>query len=194
MEYKNRKRAAWLHFLTTLLLCIAFLTLILGTVYARYTAEQTEEFQMVYEAKTNQISIIQLDMDDSTVIPENTRVIHFMLTNQDEEGGYCTYDQVATLSLHATIGTTAPENFKVTLTDGETVYNARYEKVVAGSTLESQYGPGWLYRFYNEAGEELSWYFAGGQSVAREMTMTIVGKSELPTKIDLMVSARPGEL
>ncbi|MBO5068752.1 MAG: hypothetical protein J6C37_00065 [Roseburia sp.] len=206
----NRKQKAWLNFLMVFLFCGALFLLVLGTSLARYQENKSKELLFHYEAKSEQIYITKIDDTDAAsegdsmeVVSEgesteaggeeeNTYVVNFLLANGAEENSYCTYDQIASLSLFATIGVGNPEEFTITLTDGGNTYAAVYSEVVEGTTMYSLYGPGWIYRFYNEAGEELSWFFPGTQYVSRQMTLTVEGACELPTALSLIANAKPG--
>lgn len=121
-------------------------------------------------------------------------VMKFKISNGASADDYCTYDQIVALSLFATLGLEDPDDYTITLTDGEMVYNAEWFEVKEGSNLYTLYGPGWIYRFYNGAGEEASWYLPGGRLVERELSVTIVGASKMPAALSLIASAKPGEL
>lgn len=200
MEIQNKKTNAWLRFVGTLLLCGVFMTLGLGTALARYEESQSKEVVLEYKAKTDQVyirSIEELDSEgteDAVTEEENVYVMNFELSNGTSAEEYCSYDQIAALSLFATVGLENPENYTLTLTDSGLTYSASCFEVVEGTTLYSLYGPGWVYRFYNAAGEELTWTLPGGQLINRQMTLTVTGTSELPVALSLIASAKPEKL
>ena len=215
MNMQNR-RTAWLQFSMALLLCVALMTAALGTTYARYKMDSSRAFKMTYEAKTDQVYIRAVenidtvdaeDVDTENVSAENGDAenasteatkenfeMEFVLSNGTARDSYCTYDQTATLSMFATLGLEEPENYTITLTDGWTVYEAECRKVAEGTVWYSLYGPGWIYSFYNEAGEEISWHLSGTRFIEKKMVITIEGESELPAALSLIASAKPEEI
>ena len=196
MESQNGKRKAWMSFLIVLLPCCLMLILVLGTAYARFEENIKKQVQFTYQAASEQIYITTIESSEaalSTVQNENTQVVEFLLSNGTDEEKYCTYDQFATLAMVATVGLENPENFVITLHDGGNSYTASCQEVSKGSNMYAMYGPGWIYRFHNEAGEEVTWNFSGTKLISRQMFITIEGISTLPTALNLIASARPGE-
>lgn len=194
MDIQNQKKKAWLKFFTVLLLCGILVTLAIGTAFARYEKSLSAELQMKYQAKTEQIyirSIEEQGLDKPAALPENTYQMNFVLSNGNAEDTYCDYDQTATLSLFATLGLENPENFVIMLSEGGICYQSRYEQVLEGTSLYTQYGPGWIYRFYNADGEEISWLLSGTGLVEKQMTITITGISSLPTALNLIANSKP---
>lgn len=193
MDIQNRKRKAWLKFMLMLLLCSVMLILILGTAWARYEENVSKEFQMKYQAKTDQIYMKSIELPQNLDVSEDAYVTAFEISNGTSAEEYCEYSQIAEISLFATIGLENPENYKIVLNDSGQNFEASCTEAVKGTKLYSMYGPGWIYRFYNEAGEELSWMFPGGKHYVRTFTITIEGSSELPTALSIIASAKPGE-
>ena len=197
MGSQSGKRKAWMRFLTVLLFCSSMLILIFGTAYARFEENARKELQFTYQAESEQIYITTVESNHenlSAAISENTQVVEFVLSNGTEKDQHCTYDQIATLEIFATVGVENPQNIMVTLYDGGNTYTGSCSEVVKDSTMYAMYGPGWIYRFYNEAGEEVNWMFSGTQLINRQMFITIEGTSNLPAALNLIASARPGEL
>lgn len=206
MKVQNRKTNAWLRFFAALLLCGVFITLGFGTALARFEKSQSEEVVLEYKAKTDQVYIRSIEepvsedetdteiTGDSELEEENVYEMYFELSNGISSEDYCTYDQIAALSLFATVGLKNPENYTITLTGSGLTYTASCFEVVEGTTLYSLYGPGWVYRFYNKAGEELTWELSGSQFINRQMKLTVTGTSELPAALSLIASAKPGKV
>lgn len=195
MGVENRKRKAWLNFLTALLLCGALLILLLGTTFARYEAGKSAKLTMTYGTEAAQVYINEIETEETEDLAgaQDVYVKDLLLSNGTEEE-HCSYDQIATLSLFMTVGAENPENFTITLTDGGINYEAVCQEVSEGTTMYEMHGPGWMYRFYNEAGEEVSWFLSGTESINRQMKITIEGTSTLPTALLFIASARPGNV
>lgn len=216
MRVQDKKKQAWLRFLTTFLLCIAFISLTFGITYSRYEASLSKTFALQYEAQSGHIYIRSVEKNDSEIpenqsvvgetaateeiensesndVLENAYAVEFIISNGSDKENYCTYDQEATLSLFATIGLGNPENFIITLADGNTTYLASCSEVVKGTELYTTYGPGWMYHFYDAEGNEITWAFPGTQLIERQMKIIILGSSEMPAAMNLIVGAQPSE-
>lgn len=203
---RQRSKIASLQCSMALLLCMALMTAALGVTYARYKMDNSQTFKLIYEAQADQVYIRAVesstDADIETADAENASTeetkenyeMEFVLSNGTTAESYCTYDQTASISLFATLGLEKPENFTITLTDGWTVYETVCQKVAEGTVWYSLYGPGWIYHFYNEAGEEISWHLSGTRFIEKKLVLTIEGKSELPAALSLIASARPEEI
>jgi hypothetical protein len=124
---------------------------------------------------------------------ENVYSAHFVLANGTDLKDYCEYDQKATLSMVATVGLGNPNDFIVMLIDGGSSYTAICTEVLEGTEVYNTYGPGWVYQFYDSTGEEVEWQFPGTQYIERKMEIVVIGASEMPAVLNLIVQAKPGE-
>ncbi len=195
MEFQNRKRSTWLNFASLILLCVVLLFLGLGTAYARYEANWEDVLRMEYEAKSDQIYLTSVPKTEPITEEEaqkNANVMRFILSNGVSSEEYCDYDQTAAISLFATAGLKDVENIVITLTDGAMTYKASCYEVVEGMPLYSQYGPGWMYRFYDEDGGEVSWHLSGLNHVSRKMSISVEGTTQFPTALRIFAEAKPG--
>lgn len=197
MGTQTEKRKAWMRFLTVLLLCSTMLVITFGTAYARYEKSAEQELALSFEGQENQMYITLAEAGEASLLAAedvNTQVVEFVLSNGTSAEDYCTYDQMASLAVFATIGVENPENLMMTLYDGGAGYMASCSEISEGSAYYNMYGPGWIYRFYTEAGEEVSWHFPGIQRISRQMYITITGTSELPANLSFITSAKPGTI
>lgn len=202
-------------------LFIVTLVLSVGTTQAHYEAVNVNELNMRYRdrsgriylrsAKTDENGAVivgedgilnlletwQPKVDENGLVKEDTWQLDFLLTNGTTLKEYCTYDQKATLFLVATEGLKDPNNLVITLTDGNLEYTAKAEAIGKDSVQQRVYGPGWIYRFYNTAGQELNWDYEGGQLICRKLSLTVVNTmgtaaddAALPGMLRLMAAAR----
>lgn len=118
--------------------------------------------------------------------------LSFLAANGKNVDIPCEQDQRVNLAVVATVGVVKPENLMIVLTDGQSSYTAIPFAITEGMADYETYGPGWMYRFYNEAGEELSWPLVGGVFQAREFTLTVTGQSETVAALRLNVYTSPG--
>lgn len=217
---RQHSKTAWLQCSAVLLICMAFLTAAVGTAYARFRMDSSKTLQLTYESEADQVyirAVEKVDTVSQALEVQNTESqdtedrngestetseaekeadsfrMEFVLSNGTAEDSYCKNDQTVTLLLFATIGLENPENFTITLTDDWTVYEASCRQAVEGSAWYSLYGPGWIYSFCNEAGEEITWHLSGTRFIEKKMVITIEGESELPAALNLIANARPGE-
>lgn len=209
MRVQNRKVQAWLRFFAAFLLCGLLLGLIFAGTFARYEYSLFKSFEFQYEAQNGQIYIRSVENEKTEVtddvipddesmegevsgeILEDANVVDFIIANGSNEENYCIYDQEATLSLFATIGLENPENFIITLVDGNTTYLASCSEVVRGTDLYTTYGPGWIYHFYDSEGNEIKWLFPGTQIIERRMKLIVVGANDMPATLHLIAGAQP---
>ena len=216
-----RKSRIAIQFGTMFLFLIIFLSMVVGKSYAHYEAAIAKEVGFQYVAETGQIQIRGADSSEiekvtveEEIVPEETipeetapeegipeesvqeeqiTSAYFVLSNKDGEK-FCGYDQKATLSMVATIGLGNPNDFMITLVDGGASYMAVCSDIIEGTELYATYGPGWIYHFYDSAGEEVEWQFPGTQLIERVMQIMVIGASEMPATLNLIVNARASEI
>lgn len=210
MKVQNRKSKTKLNILAAFLLCGIFLAITIGSAYAHYETSVLKQFELQYKAEKGQIYIrsadpaeIEMDAEDdeNTQSTEgeaadsffkNAYSANFVLANGTDYDDYCEYDQKATLSMVATIGLGNPNDFIITLVDGGATYTAICTEVLEGTERYNTYGPGWVYHFYDSTGEEVEWQFPGTQYIERKMEILVIGASEMPAALNLIVQAKPG--
>ena len=203
MQYRHR---AWLQFAVAILLGLGIPATVLGTTYARYQIGSSKAIQLQYANGAHQVHVRELenvemlstDTSEAEVLNRGRQTedytMEFMLSNGTAEDSFCPYDQRITLSLFATLGLDKPENVTITLTDGWSVYTAECRKVAEGTAWYTRYGPGWVYSFYNEAGEEISWHLTGTRWIEKKMTITVNGESEMPAALSLIANVVPCDI
>ena len=152
---------------------------------------ESEQTETEIENTENQEENASEEVADS--IFGNVYSAQFALSNGTDSGDYYEYDQKATLSMVATIGLGNPNDFIVTLVDGGASYTAICTEVLEGTEHYNIYGPGWVYHFYDSTGKEVEWQFPGTQYVERKMEINVIGATEMPAALNIIVQARPGQ-
>lgn len=188
---KIHKGEKWMNLTAFLLPVLLFCVLFLGVSLARYENTIPKEVDLEYGSYQEQV-FIKAAPETGEETQEGKKRMDFILSNGNSEGDHCTYDQTASLCLFVTLGAESPENYQVTLIDGKVVYESQWFEVAEGSSLYRVYGPGWLLRFYNSAGEEASWNLSGKKYVNYQMYIQMEGNSGYLTRFELMASAKPG--
>jgi hypothetical protein len=151
-----------------LLWALCAVVVLLGTTtiaYARY--QQGAERQMKLKLADNGAQVC-LVRDQWTQVG-NQYQLKFTLTNGTEESCAAEDQQVYV----QVFSTAATADSKLTLwVDGYALVGTPVA-VTEGSVFEQKFGPGQVYYFYTEAGEEVSWALAGGRlsQVAMELTV-----------------------
>lgn len=171
-----------------------------GAAWARYEQSHHAEITFAYQAGEGQIyleklekpAVVQEGETQAETEPTGIYQQEFELSNGIQEQEAYPYDQDVRLTVFATEGLQDPQNCEVTLQEGGLSYIGKASQIAEGTLFYEQYGAGWLYRFYNEAGEELSWHLPGGMLVHRKMALTVNGSSELPAAMRLIADAKPG--
>ena len=163
------------------------------TEAAEEETEVPESEQTDTEAESKEDQEENVSEEPANSVFGNVYSAHFALTNGTDDNDYCEYDQKATLSMVATLGLGNPNDFIVTLVDGGASYTAICTEVLEGTEVYNTYGPGWVYHFYDSTGAEVEWQFPGTQYIERKMEIIVIGASEMPAVLNLIVQAKPGE-
>ena len=165
----------------------------MGNAYARYETSLSQTLGLQYEEENGHIYIRDVKQDETELEEQDTFTMNFVLSNGESEEEYWTYNQEASLSIFATVGLEDPMRYTLVLMDGSVNYTATYSEVKKGSDLYSKYGPGWIYHFYDESGEEIKWQFSGNQFMERQMKVIVTGANTAPTALNFIVHTNPGE-
>lgn len=166
----------------TLALALLTLTLTLGTAYARYRAVSVSTLEVANAAEMEQAYLLSADggfLEDDTWSEEGEGVysLRFRLSNAPSPERYVQRDLNIALRVASTVsdrdGTAV-----LRLSVGGDEYIGEAKPITEGTVLWRQYGDGFLYRFFNEAGEELCWTLRGGCFSQTEMSLTVSGGVE----------------
>lgn len=192
MVLKNIKKKTWVQFLSAVALCGILLSGVLGSAYARYENTTSQALRMQYADEEGHIYIRSVENAETEEL-DGLFTTEFVLSNGIDEEEYVPYNQLASLSIVATIGLGNPEECILTLADGTIRYQAAYSEILEGTKLYSEYGPGWVYHFYDETGKEIQWEFSGNGFMERQMKVIVSGANQAPTALNLIVDAKPEE-
>lgn len=170
-------RVLWL--LPALLLLA--LTLTLGTALARYIAEQRVDLTIASAAEQNTVYLRTRSGDPL----ENgawsgwgaLSRLDFALCNAESAESFPQKEQSTTLWLAATVNADTATTVVRLLVGGEE-YLGTPKPITEGTVFWRQHGAGDLYRFYNQAGEELVWTLEGGKLSQIDMSLLVTGAAE----------------
>ncbi|MBR5559112.1 MAG: hypothetical protein IKU72_02565 [Oscillospiraceae bacterium] len=207
----------WLFLLLAAATAVLVLVLFTGPVRAHYEAAYSGDVTLHYNGNDNQIYLLSAErnedgdlitsgsgyvsdeinwvapQDEQGIIIPDTYSINFLLANTNNARILAAQQQTAKLALVATVGIADPEALVVVLDSGGTSYTGIPAEIKEGSSWYNEFGQGWVYRFYNAAGEELSWILRGGVFAYHEMNLTVVGSSQAAAALTLIATAETSD-
>jgi hypothetical protein len=151
-------------------------------------SENSEELQKIENSENSESS----ESSESSEKSEETlpvRCLSFLLTNGSGEDTHCTYSQRGLVFVIVTGA--GGGDLQMTLTVGGQTHEAKGEQIQDGTYLKTQYGEGYVYRFYDGTGEELSWVLSGSSLVQLPMELTVTGQVENSMALRLTTDSRP---
>ena len=207
------------YWLFLLLAAAAALILLLffGPARAHFEAAYSGDITLKYDGNVNQVYLLSANRDqDGELITNDAGYVSeelswvalqneqgeegvgrysvtFLLANTNKATVLAAQPQTAKLELVATVGIGSPTALEVTLVNGGNSYTAVPTEITEGSTWYNEFGPGWVYRFYNTAGEELSWNLRGGVFAYHEMTLIVSGDNNNDAALPLLATAEISE-
>lgn len=155
------------------LLVLVSIMLTVGVAWGRYRTE-LEPFEYWFAPRTQESVYLWggKENDSYTPLPgswtvgESESILPFLVSN-GISSEFSENDVQITVQLAATEGILSADNLTLQLAvvDGETepVYTAKAEAIGQDTALYDEFGAGWLYRFYDEEGKELTRTLKGGQ-------------------------------
>lgn len=180
--------------LAALLLFVAML-LVLGAAYGRYQLNKDYSLAMEYKDNGKQIYALSAKRDDAgnlfsdengdyllqkgwTLKETGETKSHWaeiLLANTKSGSEVCTFTQETPLQMFGTAGIGSSKALEIVLTIGNDSYKARATKVEKGTLLYENLGPGFMYRFYDNHGEELCLQLEGNQFSGHNITIAVTG-------------------
>lgn len=191
LEYKNASRRNLT--LTAAVIALSILVVITAA-YARYEMS-FDDSELKMEAISGSVYLY----GDSVFKPLSSwkydkttgeYTVDAIISNAADRESFCPEDQSALLEVFVSLGIASPDNITMTLTADNIVYTATPTAVEKNSPLYISNGEGWLYKFCNKAGEELSLTLKGGEVSERKVSIKISGETVEPALVRLIVSGK----
>lgn len=173
-------------------LTAACLVLATGTVWARYRAVYDDTLTFQTRAPvTLRLGRTDPETNGFTagdpgpwVVEDGGLRLDFAVSNGTDPERFEAEDQTFRIRLVTSLGMDA-ETVAIRLSDpaenageeteaGEQGYTAQPVRITESSPLYQSFGDGWVYRFQNEAGQELAWTLEGGVFSCVELELRIV--------------------
>lgn len=181
-------------------LVAASLLLAIGTTWARYRTEVGQETNLFEARRPISVTLGKLDdagnfgAEDEILWEKQTdgkMLLNFAISNanadEDAEKPYLEESLEVRVRLVGSLAAwSESETAKVILTDGtllksdfqtaepqEKEFTAEVMRIPEKTALYYSFGDGWVFRFLDEEGEELTWILEGGQLSCVEMNITI---------------------
>lgn len=194
---KRIKTATKFQIILTVMVLLSAFVLVAGTAWARYESKLSLDLEMDVQL-SKQIYLLSDKLTESgeyevlsdwTSSESGEYNLDFLLANGTGKDNVCAYDQTASIEIVATAGVENPENIQLELSVGANNYTAVATEIEKDSNLYTMYGPGWIYKLYNNAGEELSWRLIGGKFNYQKMSIKVTGSSEYPVGLSLIAKS-----
>lgn len=163
----------------TALLVAGCLMVAVGVSFARYRTE-TKDGIIFHPYESGQIFLGCME-ENGFVCQQSTwqtgeeqLQLPFAISNGADPDSCSTADQQARICLLVSLGAWQEQSGdSVSLTVDGTVYTGVAQRITEGSTLHTQFGDGWAFRFVDEAGNEPVWELPGGQFTCIEMLLQV---------------------
>jgi hypothetical protein len=200
-----RNRNICIGLLVTVLLLTA--TMAVGTGFARFQAEESQPLVFIPSAPgTVYLGAVATPDEGSVPVFDHQRVnqwervegglqLPFTVANGISAQSYTKQSQRFTVQLIGSLGLGDPlpkVELQVTEQGSRQTYQGIPTGIAKGSALYQTYGEGWVFQFYDEAGEKCAWLLSGECFSTVEMTLKLTG-GEL-TELCLLqpvIEARP---
>ena len=153
--------------LLVMLCVIGALILTIGVSYARFRENWTETLPFQPEGEENLV----LHQDSNWVETQDARELAFSLKNTDTEA--------ATGAVYVLVsqGMESPDKLHITLTAQGRTYTGQAQSIVEGSALHKSFGDGWVYRFLDNQGQEITWELDPAQQ--QNFVLTVENREEI---------------
>lgn len=167
--------------LVMILLCLC---LTIGIAYGRYRAQSvdnlpfvSDELEMVYLGRELSADG-EVDVQSANWVQENSVfAMEFLVCNGNSETKFAEQDQEVSLSLLASgallNGEEAVVELIVPTEGGEEAFLATVQPILKGSSYETKFGEGWVFRFLHEDKEEVTWTLKGGELSVLQVKITL---------------------
>ena len=155
------------------------LSAMLGVTLARYQLSNDAKVELMAAPKPRAAHLvtedgIELDGSKWTLVGD-TYTLPFWLSNWSAASICAEEDQNVTLRAIVTTASSAEETLVVLTVGTADKYIGTPEPIIEGTVAYKQYGPGTIYRFYNEIGEEVVWTLIGSQKSEISMSLAVSG-------------------
>lgn len=155
------------------------LSAMLGVTLARYQLSNDAKVELMAAPKPRAAHLVtedgmELDGSKWTLVGD-TYTLPFWLSNWSAASICAEEDQNVTLRAIVTTASSAEETLVVLTVGTADKYIGTPEPIIEGTVAYKQYGPGTIYRFYNEIGEEVVWTLIGSQKSEISMSLAVSG-------------------
>ncbi len=184
MRSLKYNRAARLNLILTAAVLALTLCIAIPTAYARYEAKTESEMQMKAAGGNVYMSVSEWKYDEES----SWHTVDIEIKNFDDNDNICSEDQLAALEVFSTLGIADPAKISLVLIADNTEYTAVPTPVEKNTMYHINYGDGWIFKFYNAAGEELSWTLLGGEASTKTFRLKMIGNAVEPAVLSLILS------
>lgn len=199
MNRQKQNRTLWLVSALLPILLLGCLIASAGSALARYRAEWKEQIYFTVRPPDQVVLGQMVTAEDGTVSFDPTaqgawetvdgkQQLKFTMANGTSQEDYSKENQRIRLRLIGTLGIwDGSEEFSVTLqlppeedaedSEKPKTVEATITRIQEGSPMYTTFGDGWVFSFFDEEEEELSWLLEGGALNTVTMTLILDGVS-----------------
>lgn len=194
MSQRKLNISSWCRLGLLVILVMVLPLLCVGVTYGRYRAQTVsnlvfapEGLSQIYLGQSVESDGALTGMPDEwTVSEDGVYSMGFCVSNGDAADSFASEDKMACVRLLAgpalkNGGDKAVLTLTVAGEQGETSYTATPVAIPADTVLYNKFGEGWVFCFYDEEGQELTWKLEGGT------------RSVIPMKLELSEAELTGE-
>ncbi len=205
MRRTTSNRRTWPQFALIALLTVASVILLAGAIFARYETSTTS--YLSYQPKEIASLYLWGGIDETTgtfrsgqsywIRNDNVNMLEIAVSNGTSDYDCAAETQQVYIRMFAALALQYTEgDMPVTLwvTDEagqETWYTGSVQPIWENTPLYETFGPGWIFSFRDEFGEELSWTLEGGRLSVLSARLTMEGvELEDTTLLQLQVTGQ----
>lgn len=197
MKQRKKNRTLWLAAALLPILLLGCLIASTGGALARYRAERKEIISFEVRPPDQVVLGKMVTAEDETVsfdasaqgvweIVEGKQQLEFTIANGTAADAFSQENQRIHLRLIGTLGIwNGSEELKLTLEvpseedpEETETYEATVTRIQNGSPMYTTFGDGWVFAFFDEEGEELSWLLEGGTLNTVTMKLLLEGTAQ----------------
>lgn len=174
-----------------ILLVALSLVMTVGTAWGRYRTEISDKLNF----QQKEISSIYLSGGDTQLpgtwaLTSGGGELPFTVANGTSAEDVASQDLTFAVRVAAKEG--VGDKFSLSLRlDDKTIYEGKASEIKPNSTMYKEFGPGWIYRFYDEEGVEFTSVLKGGELSKLSATLVCTGtvKDSDTSLLQIMVTA-----
>lgn len=159
------------------------------TIHAPFQAIQMQQV-CIWDGATGDTEDFQ-EISGWTETEAGKAALRFQVINGNTDE-FCGIPLRFCVRIAVSLGVQNPDHVQIKLQIQEKEYIGKATPILEGSARYQTFGPGWIYGFYDDSGNELSWELLGGELSAVEAVLLVEGTGAYASLLRAEVTAFPG--